>query len=51
MKTQTESTNWGQVYLYYELIGEAVFDLQMNNSYTCLFLNYVIKGKVIFYLK
>ena len=25
MKTQTQSTNWGQVYLYHELIGEAAF--------------------------
>ena len=24
-KTETESTNWGRVYLYHELIGEAVF--------------------------
>ena len=24
-KTQTESTYWGQVYLYHELIGEAAF--------------------------
>ena len=24
-KTQTESANWGRVYLYHELIGEAAF--------------------------
>ena len=24
-KTETESTNWGQVYLYHELMGEAAF--------------------------
>ena len=24
-KTETESTNWGQVYLYRELIGESAF--------------------------
>ena len=29
--------NRGRVYLYHELIGEAVFDLQIDNSDTCLF--------------
>ena len=24
-KTKIESTNWGQVYLYHELIGETAF--------------------------
>ena len=24
-KTETESTNWGRVYLYHELIGQAAF--------------------------
>ena len=33
-KTQTESTNWGQVYLFHELIGEAApeFGIRFTNK-------------------
>ena len=43
MKPQTESTNGGRVYLYmnHELIDEPhfnlIFDIQINDSKTCLF--------------
>ena len=45
-KTKTESTNWGRVYSYHELIGE-VYDLQIKKLRDLFDLNFVINGKVI----
>ena len=51
-KTQTECINWGQVYLYHELIDVAAFkyDLQINNSETCLFKILQLAEKLHLYL-
>ena len=52
MKTQTENTNRGQVYLYHKLIYEATF--QFGFQFTDIYfrdlfdLNFVINKKVIF---
>ena len=50
-KTETEGTNWGQVYLYHELIGEATFSYSIRFTDKYLRdqfdLNIVNNGKVI----
>ena len=50
-KTETKSTNMGQVYLYHELIGEAAFEFGIRFTdkwFRDLFvLNFVINRKVI----
>ena len=49
-KTQTESTNWGRVYLYLELIGVATFKIGIQFTDKLLrylfVLNFVMSGKV-----
>ena len=50
-KTQNESTNWGRVYQYHELISEAAFSFGIGFTDRLLgnwfVLNFVNRGKVI----